>query len=182
MSCTLTPLDTESANGRGLARRPTATWLLAAWMLPLAACADRGREPERTTTRDSAGARIAESVLPAGAEGPIWLVDTQPAVVVGDGRSPDHELNRVRAAVRLADGRIVVANGRPLELRIFDSSGVFLGRTGREGAGPGEFRASPPCTGFPATRCSSSIGPLDASACSAPIGQTSPLVAPERTT
>jgi hypothetical protein len=52
------------------------------------------------------------------------------------------ELNLYRAAgaLKLDDGRIVVANGGTNELRFFDSDGQFLYATGGEGEGPGEFR------------------------------------------
>jgi hypothetical protein len=39
----------------------------------------------------------------------------------------------------LSDGRIAVANARPSEIRIFDSSGRFVRSLGRNGTGPGEF-------------------------------------------
>ena len=110
-------------------------------ILATVACADVGAPSARTTIRDSAGVRIAETVLPPDGEAPTWRVDTVPSVVIGDGRSPDHELDRVGRVLRLTDGRIVVANGRPPELRVYDSSGAFLIRIGRAGDGPGEFRS-----------------------------------------
>lgn len=52
---------------------------------------------------------------------------------------PAQELYRVSGAVRLADGRIVVANSGSSELRYFDSTGGYLRSVGRRGGGPGEF-------------------------------------------
>src|SRR5688572_1445029 len=104
--------------------------LLLVCAVTVAGCADGERAVQRTTVRDSAGVRIAETVLPPDGDAPTWRVDTVPSVVIGDGRSPDHELDRVRHALRLIDGRIVVTNGRPLELRVYDSSGAFLSRIG----------------------------------------------------
>lgn len=44
-------------------------------------------------------------------------------------------------------GRIVMADGRNHELRVFDGDGAFLFAAGREGAGPGELR-NPCCLAF----------------------------------
>ena len=123
-------------------RAPMRCALLSVmWALASAACADGARPNARTTIRDSAGVRIAETVLPSADASGVWRADSAPSVVIGDGRSLDHELDRVLRAVRLPDGRIVVANGRPLELRVYDSSGTFLSRIGRAGDGPGELRS-----------------------------------------
>ncbi|MYA64531.1 MAG: hypothetical protein F4139_07995 [Gemmatimonadetes bacterium] len=46
---------------------------------------------------------------------------------------------RVGDATRLADGRIVVANGGSNELLVFDADGNHLGAWAGEGDGPGEF-------------------------------------------
>jgi hypothetical protein len=43
--------------------------------------------------------------------------------------------------LRLGDGRIVVANNGTKEIRYYSSDGSLLHATGREGEGPGEFRA-----------------------------------------
>ena len=90
--------------------------------------------------RDSAGVRIVElteSPLPAV---PQWRPVGEPLLTIGDRAAPGHELNRVKDALRLADGRVVVANGRPMELRVFSSTGELVKTLGRAGSGPGEFR------------------------------------------
>ena len=56
-----------------------------------------------------------------------------------DGDAP-YQLHRVSGAVRLPDGRIVIANGGSNELRYFTADGRHLRSVGREGDGPGEFR------------------------------------------
>jgi hypothetical protein len=63
-------------------------------------------------------------------------------VVVDFGGAQDDpavELLRVTGAVRTDDGRFVVANGKPLEVRVYDARGRLQRRLGREGRGPGEF-------------------------------------------
>lgn len=72
---------------------------------------------------------------------PVWIVNPTPVTAIGLADGPaDQELAGVSGARRLADGRVVVANGKPLELRIYDAHGAFLRRIGRMGDGPGEFR------------------------------------------
>lgn len=41
--------------------------------------------------------------------------------------------------MRLPDGRVIVANGKPMELRVYSAKGALLTRIGRKGQGPGEF-------------------------------------------
>lgn len=93
-----------------------------------------------STVRDSAGVRIIDLRLSAGGAVPQWRASDVPDAVIGDGRDTDRELQRIRAVALLSQGQIVVANGDPVDLRIFDSTGAFLARLGGEGAGPGEFR------------------------------------------
>jgi hypothetical protein len=91
--------------------------------------------------RDSAGIRIVES---AANSLPLWsLADShelQLGVVEGQ---PAYVFDRVSAAFRLADGRIVVADGRPfgdvIEIRYFSKDGRHIRTVGRRGRGPGEF-------------------------------------------
>lgn len=67
-------------------------------------------------------------------------VDTVPMLSIGleDG-DERYQLHQVWDAYRHPDGRIVVSNAGSAELRIFDSTGTYLGAVGRRGAGPGEF-------------------------------------------
>ncbi len=71
---------------------------------------------------------------------PRWPVDRTPITAIGSAEgSPDLELANVSGARRLSDGRVVIANGKPLELRVFDLHGALVMRIGRRGSGPGEF-------------------------------------------
>lgn len=91
-------------------------------------------------TRDSAGIRIVESRAAAWPEGAGWAVSDTPAVDIGggDGGAP-YELSRVAGALRLADGRLAVANVATGEVRFYDGQGRYLAASGRPGAGPGEY-------------------------------------------
>ena len=89
---------------------------------------------------DSAGVEIVTH--PAGYEQwlPVWTV-TKQMVEIGASDGPGHDLDQVRGATRLSDGRIVVANGGSRELRFFDRDGTYLSTSGRHGRGPGDFAA-----------------------------------------
>lgn len=69
---------------------------------------------------------------------PVWSA-TELTLEIGGSGEPGHDLDRVRGALRLGDGRIVVAEGGSNELRFFDGSAKFLFSAGRRGNGPGEF-------------------------------------------
>ncbi len=90
--------------------------------------------------RDSAGVRIVENGLSVRTLG--WHVVQPASLSIGSATgSPNQQLYQVVGASRLADGRVVVANGGTLELRFYGGDGQFLTRVGRRGGGPGEFQS-----------------------------------------
>lgn len=122
-----------------ISRSPIAVPLCLA---ALAACGGAEGGGAAHTSRDSAGVTIVESERAAWREGAGWRVEDEPSVDIGltEGEAA-YQLDRVRDAVRLSDGRIAVANGGTSEIRFFDAGGRYLSATGREGEGPGEFKA-----------------------------------------
>lgn len=87
----------------------------------------------------TASSCVAEDGVGGSSE--TWLVGADPAVVLGSlGSGPESSLYIVNGAVRLSDGRMVVANAGTSELRVFSPEGRHLTSIGREGDGPGEFR------------------------------------------
>jgi len=103
------------------------------------ACASAERQATTTTTRDSAGIRIVENQAPAQPNAP-WTLDTVAGVDLGSqSADPNHEFSGYVVPFRLADGRLVVANGGSNELRFFGPDGVWQKSVGRRGSGPGEF-------------------------------------------
>lgn len=114
-------------------------------MLTLAAashlgCAAGEAPDSSSTVRDSAGVVIVESTRGAWESGDAWTISREPVLDIGqvDG-SPEYQLYRAWSAVRLSDGRVVIANGGTNELRFHDASGTHLASVGRSGEGPGEF-------------------------------------------
>jgi hypothetical protein len=107
----------------------------------LAGCSEVGGAAAAATVRDSAGVTIIENTGPAWPGGLGWRVAEEPEFEIGgELDDPAYDLNQVRAALRLSDGRIVVADGETRELRFFDETGEHLATTGRQGGGPGEFQ------------------------------------------
>jgi hypothetical protein len=111
-------------------------------LLPaLAACGGDARAAG-PVVRDSAGVRIVENAAPAWKDGEGWRLSAEPSLDIGmlDG-PPQYQFGRVTGAVRLGDGTVVVGDDQSKELRFFDRSGRHLRTVGREGGGPGEFKA-----------------------------------------
>jgi hypothetical protein len=102
-------------------------------------CGEAGGGPA-ASVRDSAGVTIVENPA-ALAERPLWTVAPEPMVEIGalEGDEP-YQLSQVAGAIRLGDGRLLIANRGTQELRYYDPTGRHLLTVGREGEGPGEFR------------------------------------------
>lgn len=95
----------------------------------------------RAVVRDSAGVTIVENEWVDSSAAPWWAIEPAPAVDIGTVEGSEEEtLFQVRGAVRLSDGRIVIANGGTSEVRYYDSTGEHLRTSGRQGGGPGEFQ------------------------------------------
>jgi hypothetical protein len=94
------------------------------------------------TIADSAGITIATNAADAAALRPVFSVHSEPRLRIGvqDG-AQELMFSRIRGVVRLDDGRIAVANGQPVEIRVFKPRGEFATRLGGQGAGPGEFQS-----------------------------------------
>jgi hypothetical protein len=107
-----------------------------------AACsdADRGGR-DGFSIADSAGIRIATSRAPGNALTPALSVAAEPRLRIGVVNGAEElQFSDLGGMVRLDDGRIVVANGRPPEIRTYTPTGSFLKKLGSEGDGPSEFR------------------------------------------
>lgn len=119
-----------------------ASRLVPVLSIGLSACGAAGPADTTPVVRDSAGITIIENVGPAWPEGEGWRIDATPLVDIGmlEG-PPEYQLFRVNDAVRLSDGRIVVANAGTGELRYFDAAGRHLLTVGGQGGGPGEFES-----------------------------------------
>lgn len=122
-------------------RRAWGLALALSAALTLNGCGDGGRTPSRATVRDSAGITIVENE-PGGVwrDGETWTLSAEPVLDIGVLEGDEvYQLHLAADAVRLSDGRIVVANAGTHELRFYGSDGRHLRSVGRQGGGPGEF-------------------------------------------
>ncbi|MFQ5679843.1 MAG: hypothetical protein ACE5HP_10350 [Gemmatimonadota bacterium] len=121
---------------------PANFWMAICLAAGVSACSRRPRRPT-FTVRDSAGVRIVENGGALWTATQAWRLSAEPSVTIGAVEGlPAEEITRVSGALRLADGRLVVANAyRPPELRVYDPVGRHLRSMGRAGGGPGEFSA-----------------------------------------
>lgn len=124
-----TLLTPQGSPGRWWLRALARVWIAAAAGAWAAAAAAQQRY-------DSAGVNVVVSNLP----GSTLALSLRPRVRIGAATGEDaYLLHGVTQARVLADGRIVVANCLPPILRWYDSTGVYITGTGREGEGPEEF-------------------------------------------
>lgn len=81
---------------------------------------------------------VFASVAASAQERP-WSIDSKPALVLGDATSDVLFGAGLEGAIKLPDGRIVVADRGEFSLRVFDASGKLVKSFGRKGSGPGEM-------------------------------------------
>jgi hypothetical protein len=107
--------------------------------LLVVACADSPDAiREEALVRDSAGVRIVENSSPTWTS--PWRVAEEASLTIGSVEDDaGRALYQVQGALRLANGRIVIANHGTLELRFYNEAGEFVSRAGGQGGGPGEF-------------------------------------------
>ncbi|HEX6042257.1 MAG TPA: hypothetical protein VFZ20_29745, partial [Longimicrobium sp.] len=108
----------------------------------LAACGRGDAAGDTAIVRDSAGIQIVENRDGRWREGEAWRLSDEPVLRIGVTEGdPAYQMDGVRAALRLGDGRIVVANAGSKEIRFYDARGTHLLSSGRQGGGPGEFQS-----------------------------------------
>ncbi len=131
---------------RGTAlRSPPALLALALLTFVPGGCEPAPISDSDTAIRsDSAGVMLVEyPSLPPIQESRIAIAD-EPELVLGDGvafAGPAYDFFRISGVSQLQDGTLVVANAGSRELRFYGADGHFLRSVGRDGDGPGEFRA-----------------------------------------
>lgn len=105
-------------------------------LLPATGC-DSGGGSGEALVRDSAGIEIV--VHSAASEVPQWQLG-EPTLALGSmDAGGAAELYQPLHALRLQDGRVVVANQGTEELRFFGPDGEHQQTVGGSGGGPGEF-------------------------------------------
>lgn len=102
-----------------------------------------GGGAEGSSARDSAGITIVENAAPTWSEAERWTIGSEPLVVLpaSDGQDPTGLLDPTSVDID-SRGRIIVGDGNQTgwdAILVFDSSGAFQFKAGRDGRGPGEF-------------------------------------------
>jgi hypothetical protein len=134
------PATARRRTGQPRFLRRSRLGLLLLLLATLAACTSEEAQPEATTPADT-GTVVVENDRPSWAAGQAWRVGPDPSLdIVTLADNPNELLEFVRGAVRLGDGRIVVANGGTNELRTYGPDGQFMFSRGGFGTSPDEFR------------------------------------------
>lgn len=92
-----------------------------------------------STAKDSAGIRIIRSTRPLWTATSGWSLSTKPVLSFSDSADGTNKLNRIAGVLRLSDGRVVVAESRDAQLRVYDAHGTFTQSIGKRGSRAGEF-------------------------------------------
>lgn len=113
--------------------RVVALALIGAVATGVTAC-DPPSRPPADPSRDSAGIAIVANTAPLWSQGRGWVVGESALVEISAVGAP-------QTALRLSDGRIVVADGRAVGLRYFSADGRELYTVGGPEDGPGAIRS-----------------------------------------
>lgn len=82
------------------------------------------------------------AIEPVWTDSDAWSVASEPTVLVGTANGPaEYALADVRGATVLANGRIAIADNSARQIKFFSATGEYIGSSGREGSGPGEYRS-----------------------------------------
>jgi len=90
-------------------------------------------------SRDSAGVLIVENARPAWNDSERLFLAATPRVMIGNTTDSAYRFRQVRGVMLLTDGRIAVADGASLQLRLFSSQGRFLSASAGKGNEPGQI-------------------------------------------
>ena len=127
-------------------------WQIFLLLVLSAACEGSGDATSAglgVVVEDSAGVTIVTNDPAAPDSRLPWQFSAQPSLSIGSVTSGDaDELFQVQDAMRLTDGRIVIANSGSSEIRVFNADGSHAGTWGRRGEGPGEFTYGPSAVGL----------------------------------
>lgn len=112
--------------------------IATAFMLTTIACAEKRASSSGATFEVDSTGRFPVVTSHGGAAG--W--QATPVFSIGSPEAGDTiEFGSIRSLLLDSAGTLIVADHRNRALKQFDSTGAFVRQIGREGAGPGEYRA-----------------------------------------
>lgn len=111
-----------------------------AFTLATAACGEAGADSGWTTTVDTlpGGIRHVVNAPPAAGAGPTPLLEEELRIGTVEGAGPE-SFGQLKALVVDDDGRMIVLDAQPQEIRVFAPDGAHVATYGGRGGGPGEF-------------------------------------------
>jgi hypothetical protein len=113
---------------------------LANWLVRVATAATTFAVPlYAQSSRDSAGVLIVENAGPAWSDSERLSLAAKPRLVMGNNADSVYRFRQVGGVMLLTAGRIAVADGASLQLRLFSSQGRFLSASAGRGNGPGQI-------------------------------------------
>lgn len=113
---------------------------LASWLVRAAIATTTFAPPLcAQSLRDSAGVLVVENTRPAWSDTERLSLAAKPRLMIGNTADSGYRFRQVRGVMLLRDGRIVIADGASLELRLFSSQGQFLSKSAGKGNGSGQL-------------------------------------------
>jgi hypothetical protein len=113
---------------------------LANWLIRAATAVATFTPPlHAQSSRDSTGVLIVENARPAWSDSERLSLAAKPRLMIGDTTDSAYRFRQVRGIMLLTDGRIAVADGASLQLRLFSAQGRFLSASAGKGNGPGQI-------------------------------------------
>ncbi len=107
----------------------------------ITACGDRaGARPAIFASVDTLPGGIIRTLSTAPSDSGRWSLELLHVIQPPEG-APG-ELMRPSDVAVMDDGTVLVVEGGPAHVKVFDAGGAYLRSIGRAGAGPGEFRAA----------------------------------------
>jgi hypothetical protein len=112
--------------------------IATAFVLTTLACAEQGASGSGAAFEVDSSGRFPVVTSRGGAAG--WQATLLFGIGAGEG-GDTLEFGSIRSLLLDSAGTLMVADQRNRALKQFDSTGAFVRQIGREGAGPGEYRA-----------------------------------------
>jgi hypothetical protein len=83
--------------------------------------------------------RIVKNARPVWSDSERLSLAEKPRLMIGNATDSAYRFRQVRGVMLFADGRIAVADGASLQLRLFSPEGRFLSASAGRGNGPGQI-------------------------------------------
>lgn len=146
IECFRARLHTSSAallGGRGIPKYISNMHLRSltcAFALALVATLTLAPTSTAQSTRDSAGIRVVENAQPTWSSRERLSLAAAPRIAIGSNADSAFRFRQVRGVMRLSDGRIAVADGASLQLRLFSAEGKHISSSGGKGGEPSQLQ------------------------------------------